>query len=341
MAWDTNLTNETEQLIKKSNKIHLANHSNKVWFGRCIFLSWYCDVGDCKFCYRSTQKSKIKHAEKARRSLSSILVEVILAKKLGWRIEFLTGGYNIFPFEDLIDYTKSVSNLYKEKIWLNLGALKQEELIQFQPSVKGIVASIETINTALHNKICPNKPIQPYIDMFNFIDTTGSLKSLKKSITIVMGLGEKREHINKLHNFIQQHKLDRITFYALRPIKGTPYTKEPTTEDYVWWIAQTRLKFPKLQIIAGTSKNRVEEISLILKAGANAITKFPATKMFNSKQAKVIEQQITLAGRQFTSTLTKIPNINIEKETETIDEKIRNQVKQKLSEYITNMKKEK
>jgi len=329
------ITAETKELMEKANKIHLQNFDNKVWFGRCIFLSWYCDVGDCKFCYRSTQKSRIKHAEKARRGVPSILVEAILAKNLGWRIEFLTGGYRIFEFDQLVDIAKKVTQVYGEKIWLNLGALEKEDLEAFRPYVKGIVSSIEAIDEELHNKICPSKPIKPYEEMFDYAE------DFKKSMTIVIGLGEKREHLQKLFDFIQKYKLERITFYALRPIKGTPYTEGPSTEDYVWWIANTRIRFPKLQIIAGTSPKRVEEISLVLKAGANAITKFPATKLFNSKEANIIEEQVKLAGREFTSTLTKVPDIDWDGEVEKLpfEEEIKQKIKITLSQYINTMRK--
>ena len=103
----------------------------KVWFGRCIFLSWYCDVGTCKFCYRATQKDRIKHASHAKRSIGSVLVEALLAKNLGWRIEFLTGGYKIFPMDELVEIARLVSSIYGEKIWLNLGALSKEDLDRF------------------------------------------------------------------------------------------------------------------------------------------------------------------------------------------------------------------
>ena len=166
-------------------------------------------------------------------------------------------------------------------------------------------------------------------------------EGFKKSMTIIIGLGEKREHLQKLFDFIEKYKLERITFYALRPIKGTPYTEGPSTEDYVWWIANTRIKFPKLQIIAGTAPNRVEEISLVLKAGANAITKFPATKLFNSSEAKIIEEQVKIAGREFISTLTKVPDIDWDREVEklTFDEEIKQKIKITLSQYINAMRK--
>ena len=323
-------------LVKEANRVYLNNFKPETWFGRCIFLSWYCDVGTCKFCYRSTQKSIIKNASHARRSLPSILTEALLAKKLNWRIEFLTGGYKIFPINELVDIAKKVSKIYGEKIWLNLGALKKQELELFKPYVKGIVGSIETIEPSLHNKICPNKPIKQYEKMLNHA------KDFKKSITIVIGLGEKKEHFPLLCDFIKKHKLSRITFYALKPIKGTPYTKGPSTEDYVWWIANTRINFPTLEIIAGTTLRRVNEVGKVLEAGANAITKFPITKKFGSEEAKIMENQIKLSGRKFKGYLTKLPNINWNKEIEQteLDNDLKQKIKITLNQYLTKMKKE-
>ncbi|MEA3430012.1 MAG: radical SAM protein [Nanoarchaeota archaeon] len=320
-------------MFKQASKVYAENFKPIAWFGRCIFLSWYCDVGTCKFCYRSTIKDRIKHAKNARRSIPSIIVEALLAKHLGWRIEFLTGGYKIFPMKDLIKITKLVSDIYGEKIWLNLGALEQEDLEKFKPYIEGIVSSIETIEPKLHEDICPNKPIQQYIDMFNYSG------NLKKSITIVIGLGEKPEHIDLLFKFIEKYEVERITFYALKPITGTPYTEGPETKYYAEWVAKTRIKFPKLEIIAGITARRVDDVPWLIKAGANAITKFPATKKFNSDGAKQIEKYIKQEGREFLGTLTKLPNINWNKEIDKID--IDNETKQKtkdlLKDYLKKM----
>lgn len=322
-------------LIKKANQTYLANFKPETWFGRCIFLSWYCDVGTCNFCYRSTQKNKIKNAKNARRSIQSILTEALLAKKLNWKIEFITGGYKIFPIEELIDIAKKVKNIYGEKIWVNLGALKKEELKLFKPYVKGVVGSIETVEPSLHNKICPNKPIHQYEEMFNHA------KDFKKSITIVIGLGEKKEHFPFLCDFIKKYKLDRITFYALKPIKGTPYTKGPSTEDYLWWIANTRVAFPKMEIIAGTTLRRTDEVGKLLEAGANAITKFPITKKFASEEARIMEKHMS-SKRKCNSYLTKLPKINWNKEIEQLkfNENLKQNIKITLNQYIKKMQKE-
>ncbi|MBI4983440.1 radical SAM protein, partial [Candidatus Woesearchaeota archaeon] len=120
------LNPETEQLLNEASRVYHNNFSSIAWYGRCIFLSWYCDLGTCKFCFRSTIKHKIKFASNAKRTLSSVLVEALLCKKLGWRIEFLTGGYNIYPLSELVNIAKLVNQVYGEKIWLNLGVIMKE-----------------------------------------------------------------------------------------------------------------------------------------------------------------------------------------------------------------------
>jgi biotin synthase-like enzyme len=324
-------------LMAEAKKVYKENFPEKAWYGRCIFLSWYCDVGSCKFCFRSTQKHKIKHAPTAQRTLSSVLVEALLCKKLGWRIEFLTGGYGIFPVDDLVRMAELVSKVYGEKIWLNLGVIEKEDLEKFRPYVKGIVGSIECINPKLHNRICPDKPIPPYEEMFSYAG------DLQKSMTIVIGLGESKDDFGLLADFIKKHNLDRITFYALKPVPGTDFenSKGPSTDDYLWWIAQTRIRFPKLEIIAGTTPRRYEEVGLLLEAGANAFTKFAATKMFGTKEAVRIESDVRKAGRELTGSITEIPEVDWDAEVESLglEKKLEKAVKKKLKLYLERMEK--
>ena len=121
-------------------------------------------------------------------------------------------------------------------------------------------------------------------------------------MTIIIGIGETREDFPLLERFIKKHGFERITIYALRPVRGTPFTEGPTPEEVAWWIAKTRIAFPKIEIIAGTAIYRIEEISLFLNAGVNAITKLPATRMFNTDDATIVHEQIASVGRTFTST---------------------------------------
>ena len=304
-------------------------------FGRCIFLSWYCEKGSCKFCFRSTIKDKIKNAKNAKRSLASILADAIIGKNLGWSIEFLTGGYGIFPFEEIVQIAKYVSGIYHQKIWVNLGALKEEELKQLKPYVEGVCASIETINQELHDKICPEKKIEPYSEMLKLSKKMG----FQTSITIVVGLGETKEDFRLLEDYIKKYDLDRITFYALKPVKGTPYTKSPEPEYYAWWIEQTRKYFPKIKIMAGLTPKRVDYVKNILKAGADAFTKFPAVNQFNSEKAQLIEKLVKDAGREMQGSLTKLPNIDWTKEVDKLEisEDLKQRVKQKIKESMQHM----
>lgn len=325
------------ELLKKAQEVYNENFKPIAWYGRCIFLSWYCDLGTCKFCFRSTIKHKIRYAKSAKRTIGSVLVEALLAKNLGWRIEFLTGGYRIFPIDELVKITERVSKVYGKKIWLNLGALKKEEIEKFRPYIEGIASSIETIDPELHDKICPDKPIEPYEEMFE------NAPDLKKSITIVIGLGEKKKDFGLLKKFIEKYNLDRITFYALKPVKGTEFenSKGPEIDDYLWWIAQTRINFPKLEIMAGTTPRRYEEVDLLLKAGANSITKFSATKLFGSETAKTVAQKVKDAGREFTSELVNLPDIDWDKQIDELDldDNIKEELREKLKSYLKQMKK--
>ena len=138
-------------LLEQAQKAYTQNFPPTTWFGRCIFLSWYCDVGTCDFCFRSTVKHKIRHASSAKRSIQSILTDAIIGKNLGWRIEFLTGGYRIFSFPEMLDIARMVSEVYGHKIWINLGTMDEEKLQKMKPYVEGVCASIECMNPELHD----------------------------------------------------------------------------------------------------------------------------------------------------------------------------------------------
>ena len=305
------------------------------WFERAIFLSWYCAKGDCKFCYMSTQKPLIKNPKKARRSFESILAEVFLCKKLGWKIEFLSGGYESFSKKELWSLMKNIHEIYREKVWLNIGVLNKEELKKYKKYIKGVCGAIECINPKIQKKVCPSKPIKEIEYMFKICD---ELK-LKKAITIILGIGETEKDIPLLKNFIKEHNIDKITFYRLKPQKNTIFeNKNPIKKDYyAKWVREIRKESPKITI--GSWLTHLDEIHLLLNAGADAVTKFPSIKLFNSKYAKKIEAEAKKANRQFRGTLTELPKIDLnEIDKLNIDKELKNQVKVKLREYIENMK---
>ncbi len=333
-AEEIKISQKTKELLEQATKTYNENFSGKTWYGRCIFISWYCSIGDCKFCFRTTQKHKISHPKDSRRSIGSILIETLLAKKLGWRIEFLTGGYGIMPFPELLEIIRNVSIIYGEKIWLNLGVLPEKHLEQVRPYVKGIVSSIETLTPKVHEYVCPSKPIAPYDEMFN------KLKDFKKSVAIIVGLGDTIENMQYLFDFIKKHDIDRVTMYALKPVKGLEYTQGPSVDFYLQWIANLRIRFPKLEIIAGTNLRRCEEAGFLVRAGANAITKFPATKQFATKKAQIVTNLIKNEGRDFTSNITKVENIDWKNEIDNlrIKEEYKQEIKEKLPAYLNKFK---
>lgn len=328
------LDKELEGLLARAKPLT----KKEAWFGRCIFLSFHCERGTCTFCFRSVAKDT--KAIKAKRSLASILSEALLIKAFGWRIEFLTGGYGIVEDKELLRIIRLVHQILGEKLWVNLGEMDSQLLEELKPYVEGIVSSIETINPVLHKQVCPDKPIEPYEEMMDKARKIG----FKLSFTIIIGLGETKEDFPLLESFIKKHEFERITIYALRPVNGTPFEKGPSPQDVIWWIAKTRIAFPDIEIIAGSAEYRKEEIPFLLDAGADAITKLPATKIFNKDAGKYIEQLIAKTKRNFTSSFSH-QNVNealdFEQEINDLDltQEERTQLKRTLRSYLEMMNK--
>ncbi len=289
------LTGELATLVTEAKAIYKEKFGDLTWFGRCIFLSWYCEKGTCTFCFRSVTKRTISDPSKARRSLASVVAEAMLIKGMNWRIEFLTGGYGILDDAEVKRIVKLVYQVLEEPIWINLGEMGVGMLEEFKPYVQGIYSSIETLEPKLHKQVCPDKPIEPYVDMMKNMSELG----FKNAITIIIGLGESKIDFTLLETFIQENGVERITIYALRPVRGTPFEHGPTPEDVAWWIAKVRIAFPDIEIVAGSARYRIPEISLFLDAGASAITKLPATNMFNTEDAFRVNEEFKKAGRNF------------------------------------------
>lgn len=316
---------------------YLNSICKEVNFERAILLSWYCANGDCTFCYMSTQKNRIKNPKTARRSKESIYAEALIANRLGWKIEFLSGGYNSYSIDELVEIVKNIHTITKQKQWLNIGALNKGEIQKFLPYIEGIAGTVECINPDIRKKVCPSKPMCEIISMFKSCDELG----LKKTITIIVGLGETINDFESLSCFIKKNNLSRITFYALNPHKGTPFKRSPTLQYYAELVKKTRESFPKLDIIVGIWSDKINYIGRLLRAGANSITKFPALKLFGSKLAEEFEKEVKKAERVFTGTFTKMPSIEWEKEIYELscfDEEMKKKINMKVTEYIAAMK---
>jgi biotin synthase-like enzyme len=273
------------------------------------------------------------------RSFASILAETLITKKCGWDYGFLSGGIGAMPYEKLLELAKHTAEIMDEKIWISLGVIDKKTIEMFKPYVKGIVGTIEVLNPELHKKICPCKPIEPVERMFKESHELG----LKNAMTLILGLGEDMSDFELLKKFIAKNHIDKIHLYSLNPQKGTAFEKcsPPSAEYQAEWIKKTREAFPEIDIQCGIWENRTDRIKALLEAGANSISKYPALKEFGSKSAFEIEEQAKLAGRKFNGTLTKMPKIDWDEKVEKLklNEKLKNEIKIKVKEYIKMMSK--
>lgn len=276
-------------------------------------------------------------SKKAVRSKESLLAELILCKKLGWEIGFISGGIGAFSKTKFKDLLKDMYKVSGEKFWLNVGALSSQDLKEYLPYTKGVVGSIETVNKEIHDKVCPSKPAKPYFEMFE-----NALKlKLKTAMTLILGLGETINDFEELKIIINKYKISKIHFYGLNPQKGTIFenSNPPSAEYQAEWIKKTRKEFPNVDIQCGIWVDRVNRIAELLKAGADSISKFPILKKFGTKEAEEIENQSKKANRKFTGTLTKLPKIDWEKEVDKLDleNKLKDKIKIKLRLYLKKM----
>ncbi|KHO51807.1 MAG: radical sam protein [archaeon GW2011_AR17] len=256
-------------LFETANRVHEKSFGKEIAFERAIFFSWGCSIGDCTFCYMSTQP---------------------YGKNTPEEIEF---------------FLKAAYEITGEKLWLSVGPIAKPLLKKYSPYIRGVVGSTETINPDLHKKVCPSKPLAPYEKMFR----EAKEFDLECAMTFIVGMGEKKEDIELLKDFIQEYAITKIHIYGLIPQKGTMFENVaiPTAEEQAWWIAQLRIAFPTLDIQCGIWEDRTARVALLLSVGANSISKFQATKLFGLKQAQDIETQVKIAGRIMRGSLTKLP----------------------------------
>lgn len=330
---------DTDLLIKNANKTYFENFPAKTHFERAIFYSWSCQINNCKFCYMST-KPPVKEYN-AVRSFASILAEVILCKHFGWKIGFVSGGVGALSLPKLEELLKYINQLYCDKVWINVGTVGKSFLQKIKPYIHGVIGTVECVNEEVHKFVCPSKPHLPIKRMFEQAKNL----NLKTGATIIIGLGETKDDFVKLKKWINEYNLEKLHLYCFNPVKGTALENlaSPSKEYQAWWIAQTRINFPKCDIQCGIWKDKIDRVSLLLTAGANSISKYPALKLFGKKESFELENQVKLAGRTFEGTLTKYspPKIDLSFLPETLQKQIKEKLKSYLSLIERNLNKKK
>lgn len=321
MVWESEEHLVSEDLLEEAQSVFSSQFKQEAWFERSIPLSWQSML-NCTLCHFSPKKSEVTLLRSSRRSLSSIAAEAYLAKELGWKAQIAI-GYLPIKTKELSEITSKVSEIMGSKIWLETLPLSRNDFHELSSSIEGISVPLETINKGFRRRF------YQHLSLKDCLVTLDEAAGLKKGITIILGMGESLQDMEELHRIMTMTKLDRITFVPLLPHKNTQFRKGPSSFYITRWIAETRIAFPKMEIIAGTWSGRVAEIGLFMKAGVNAITKFQALRNFNNEDAKSIEQEIGTAGRTFVSTLTNLKELERLKKV-TMDEETKN----KLGKYI-------
>lgn len=279
----------------------------------------------------STQKTN----SKAKRSTASILAETILCKELGWKIGFISGGIGIYKHDEFLGLLKKITQIYGKKVWANVGPLSEKQLEELKPYLEGVVGSIETVNKEIHDYMCPSKPTKPYEEMFENANKLG----LKNAMTIILGLGETLDDFDLLKEYIEKYNIQKIKFYALNPIKGSELEdyKTPSAEYQSEWIEKTRQAFPTIEISFGIWLDKIDRVSLLLDAGANYITKFPMTKAFGSKEVEQLVKKVEKSGREFKSSIVKLPDKDWNKVVDQLDFEEKEEIRKKLFQYLKRM----
>ena len=317
-------------LINKANEVTLKEHGDLITLERAVFLSWWCDKGDCAFCYMSTQKEKIKDPQKARRNINNIYAEAEMCNRLDWNIEFLSGGYKSFTTQEIKEIATTIKDITGDGVWLNTGIT--DELDAYGSEIKGITGAVEVANPKIHERVCPSKKLS---DISNMLDVAGDL-GFKKAITIILGLGETLDDVDYIIDYIKDHKIDRVIFYSLNPHKETVYanSSQPASLYYAQVVAQVRLAFPNIEIICGTWIDNLANIGILILSGANGITKFPLFKMFGTKYGKRVEEEVKWAGRDIKGTFTDKNKLGPEKSE--INPELNKFIKRYVKESLKN-----
>jgi biotin synthase-like enzyme len=336
---DDDIDKETKGLIEQAENVYKNNFPNTTWFERAVFYSWSCKIRDCKFCYMSTRPEESKN--EGVRSEASILAETLIIRELGWKFAMLSGGYGVLSEEKLIQLIRNINTVMGEKIWLNIGVINNPMSEKLFPYIQGIVGSTETVDKELHDALCPSKPLEPIEKMFERNITKG----IKNGMTFIIGMGETKKDFTLLEKFIRRYKIERIHLYSLNPHPGTIFEHKPLPkpEYQAWWIAKTRMAFPTIDIQCGIWDDKVEDLSLLLRAGANSISKYPAIRRFNSSTANKIETEAKKAKREFKGSLTTMPEVDWDEKVAAlqIDEELKQQIKKKLDAYLKTMSRKK
>ena len=306
----------SEELLEEADIAFCSNFKREAYFEMPVFMSRIAEHFD--------ETSMFFDVKAPRRSMSSIEAEVHLCKQLGWS-PVLRVDNELYKFSEILDVIKKAATICDKKIDVAMGSLTRNELDMTRPYVSTIIARLASVNKGVQKRFVPNKLI------FDQLATLGEAKGFEKGLDIILGMGETLDDVPELIRFIQTHGISKVTFFLAD--KQAAQKRPPSSFYVARWIAETRIRFPSIKIVAGTLLERQAEVGLFMRAGANAITQFPALKIFNSEQSRIIEEEFKNAKRNFIGTFSDSSKLDA------IDRSlIKEEVLGKLEKYIEAMK---
>ncbi len=330
---------ELAPLLVEAKKAFEKQFSNEVYFDRSIFINWTCAIADCKYCYLSTKPKHTPGTQaKAVRSQESILAEALLCKMMGWRVGYITGGLRVESVDYLCELTENMGKLLGEKIMLNFGPHAKSEIIKLKPHIKGMGSAIESFDEELHRYICPSKPLRT---LMMFLENLQQEK-LEKLITIILGIGERKEDVEIVIENIKKYGINRVQLCFLKPQENTVFENVPSPDPLymAWWIAKIRIACPTTLIKVALVRDRIADLSLYLSAGANGFTRFMVFKDFASPLALEVEEECAKVGRVLQGNFTTVPTIDVEKLVEGLpfDDALKKRILPKFRIYYENLR---
>lgn len=306
----------SEELLEEADIALCSNFTKDTWFELPVMIS--------RIPEKAEESAVLFDVKAPRRSLSSIEAELHVCQHLGWE-PILHIDQGLYNFQETYEIIKRAANICGRKVAVALGALTKNELALIRPYVSSLIVRLETVNKGIQKRIIPQKLLLGYLMTF------GEARDFERGIELTLGIGETLEDISELVRFISTHDIGRVTFFVAQQ---KMLQKRSSSSFYIArWIAETRINFPKIKIAAGTWVQRQAEVGLFLRAGANAITQFPALRYFNSEYSRVIESECANAKRRLRGTLSDHSRL------ESLDRSlIKEEVRGKLDKYIAAMK---
>ncbi len=177
--------------------------------------------------------------------------------------------------------------------------------------------------------------------LLSFLENVGK-EGLQKYITIILGMGEKKEDVQIVIENIKRYNINKIQLCFLKPQENTVFhdVPPPNPQYMAWWVAKIRISCPEIKINIALVRERMQDVALYLQAGANGFTRFMVFKDYGSSLAKELVQGCEDAGRQLEGQFTGVPTIDITGLVTSLpfDESLKQDIQKKAEQYYKKLK---